>query len=497
MKKNETPEELFEELFYEVHTSGIFSDGKVFADARAKMSPSIILKEYNKRRNDKDFDLEFFVRKYFDLEQHKMIPYRSDGKQIEAHLNDLWDHLKRDPDKKRSKDSRIPLPFSYIVPGGRFNEIYYWDSYFTILGLITSGRIELAESMINNFTYLIDTYGHIPNGSRTYFLSRSQPPFYSLMIAELIKQRGKSIIKNYLPSLVKEYNFWMKGTNQLSDYQAINRVVKLDGTLLLNRYYDHKNTPRMEMYRNDWALIDFKQNRHDELFRNLRSACESGWDFSSRWLKDQNDLTSIEILDILPIDLNCLLWHHEKLISECYKEIGQDELSLNYGILSVNRKKAIQSIFWNKKRQFYCDYNHRNRSVSDKCTLAGCFPLFFKLATEDQAMHTVARLQDEFIKDGGLVTTPINSGQQWDAPNGWAPLQYMAIKGLLNYGYKALAQEVAFRWINLNEKIYNETGKMMEKYNVMDTTLTGAGGEYDLQDGFGWTNGVYLALKAM
>ncbi len=493
MNNHKTPEELFGDLFYDIHKSGLFKDGKVVADARAKMSPQIILKEYKAQKDSDLFNLTKFVHNYFDFNQHKSIHYSSDRKPISTHLTDLWQHLKRPADKRKRKDSRIPLPYDYVVPGGRFNEIYYWDSYFTILGLISSGEHVLMENMILNFKYLISTFGHIPNGNRTYFLSRSQPPFYSLMIKELINIKGESIIPSYLPSLVTEYNFWMKGVSQLETSSHLNRVVKINN-FLLNRYYDAKDSPREEMYRDDWELIDYGDDKNTNLFRSLRAACESGWDFSSRWMTDPDDLKSIHTTDLLPIDLNCLLWHLEKMISECYKLINRDELSLNYGMLAVNRKNAIQQLFWNDEKSFFCDYDFSLKINSDKITLAGVYPLFFRLANDDQASQVASIIKKKFLKKGGLTTTLTSSGQQWDAPNGWAPLQYMAIKGLLNYGYKQLAQEIAHRWTSLNEEVYHQTGKMLEKYNVIDISLSGSGGEYDLQDGFGWTNGVYLSL---
>ena len=134
-------------------------------------------------------------------------------------------------------------------------------------------------------------------------------------------------------------------------------------------------------------------------------------------------------------------------------------------------------------------------SPTDRPSLATSFPLFLNVANAEQAQKVATSLRADFLKQGGWVTTPIASGHQWDAPNGWAPLQWITVKGLLNYGYKPLAQEIASRWTKLNESVYERTGKMLEKYNVEDITLESGGGEYPVQDGFGWTNGVYLALK--
>jgi len=495
--KYQSPEQLYGVLFYDIHKSGIFEDEKIFADATAKMHPSIILKTYLEERDHKSFELSAFVHEYFHLpivdESEDVSKFTS----LEDRLISLWGLLKRPPDRiKNNRSSKIPLPYPYIVPGGRFNEIYYWDSYFTMLGLLESGEVDMVESMVQNFKYLISQFGHIPNGNRSYFLSRSQPPFYSLMVKLLIKQKGTSIIPTYLPSLVEEYNFWMRGLTSLEEIGApIDRVIKLEGNYILNRYYDQKDTPREEMFGMDWALRGHSSEYSDPLYRDIRAACESGWDFSSRWLNESSSLQSIRTTQLLPIDLNCLMWHMEKLISECYNKLEKQELALNYGIIAHNRKKAIQQVFWNKEQNFFSDYNWKDQVISSKLSLAGIYPLFFKLCSEEQAETCANTIENIFLKKGGVVTSPYHTGQQWDAPNGWAPLQWITIKGLLNYGHKSLAQEIASRWIKLNESVYQRTGKMLEKYNVEDITVEGGGGEYPVQDGFGWTNGVYLALK--
>ena len=492
-----TPEDLYQELFYEVHKAHLFKDGKSFSDARAKMNPSIIYKTFQERSKSDDFNLEQFIHKYFDLPKEIDAKFDEEVSSIDDHISRLWEFLSRPADRKDKKSSKITLPYPYVVPGGRFDEIYYWDSYFTMLGLAVSQKEELIEHMINNFKYLIESVGHIPNGNRTYFKSRSQPPFYSLMVKLLIKLKGQELIPNYMNSLISEYNFWMQGLSTCEVGGSALRVYMPTKGAFLNRYYDDLDTPRVEMYRDDWELIDFAEDRNLELFRHLRAACESGWDFSSRWMDDPADLRSIRTLDIIPVDLNCLLWHHEKLISECYKAIGTDELYLQYGMLSVSRKESILKYFWDESDGFFKDYDSVNGRFSEKKTLAGLYPLFLKLANQDQADSVAKIVEQEFLKEGGVVTTLISSDQQWDSPNGWAPLQWVTVKGLLNYRHKDLAQEIAQRWLALNEKIFESSGKMIEKYNVVDTDRHGSGGEYDVQDGFGWTNGVYQAIKVI
>ena len=155
----------------------------------------------------------------------------------------------------------------------------------------------------------------------------------------------------------------------------------------------------------------------------------------------------------------------------------------------------IDTYCWNAEKGFYFDYDYVASVQKTSLTLAATFPLYFKIASVIQADKVAAIIEEHFLQSGGLITTTETTKQQWDAPNGWAPLQWIAINGLINYGHNELAENIAKRWMSINEKVYNNTGKMMEKYNVEATDLLAGGGEYDAQDGFGWTNGVYLALN--
>jgi alpha,alpha-trehalase len=404
----------------------------------------------------------------------------------------LWDVLKRNPEV--TSDSLISLPHPYIVPGGRFREIYYWDSYFTMLGLQVSGRIEMIQNMVDNFSYLIDTIGYIPNGNRTYYLGRSQPPFFACMVNLLIEEKSKNILINYLPQLEKEYNFWMKGIDELNDSNlSVNRVALLPDGSILNHYWDENDTPRPESFKEDVELAHEAKDKKN-MYRHLRAAAESGWDFSSRWFKNSNDFSTIHTTEIMPVDLNCLLLNLEKSIAEAY-QLKSDTLSSNkFKTLANKRKQAIEKYCWNEEKGFYFDYDYVQNQQKISLTLAGVFPLFFEIASQEQANAIGAILQEKFVSFGGVITTTETTNQQWDSPNGWAPLQWIVIQGLTKYGQTDLAKDIAKRWMNLNEKVYANTGKMMEKYNVVDTGLEAGGGEYPAQDGFGWTNGVYLAL---
>jgi alpha,alpha-trehalase len=483
-------------LYEDVQKSGIFTDSKYFVDCTPKTSPASILEDYEKNKSDKDFDLKNFVEKHFFEPKKPDANYQTGDKNIADHLHGLWDVLTRKPDEKGG--TLIPLPHAYIVPGGRFREIYYWDSYFTMLGLQVSGKVELMENMVKNFAYLIDNHGFIPNGNRTYYHSRSQPPFFSLMVKLLSEEKGDGILKEFLPQMEKEYAFWMDGAAQLNERsKTIKRVVRMANGAVLNRYFDTENSPRPEAYVEDVELAEKAGKNHKETYQHIRAAAESGWDFSSRWFSDGKTMSTIQTTRLLPVDLNCLLLHLEQTLFDIYEKSGDDISKIKKMQAQIKQRKAtIQKYFWVPDLEFYTDYQFVTNKNTQQITLAGVMPLFFKIADKKQAESVAAAIGSKFLQAGGLTTTLVNSGQQWDAPNGWAPLQWMTYKGLKNYGFDILAEKIRTNWLATNEKVFNETGKMMEKYNVLDTEFKAGGGEYPNQDGFGWTNGVYLKMKS-
>ncbi len=212
--------------------------------------------------------------------------YHTDIKDnVIEHIEELWNVLQRSADKPSEGGSLIPLPYPYIIPGGRFREVFYWDSYFTMLGLAESNRWDIIENMIENLAYLIHQFGFIPNGNRSYFLSRSQPPYFSCMIELLATHTGDDVYKKYLPAMLKEHDYWMDKTH------ATKHCITLDETIL-NRYYDQLDEPRAEAYWQDATLAEECADA-SLLYRDLRAACESGWDFSGRWFKDGKTFNTI------------------------------------------------------------------------------------------------------------------------------------------------------------------------------------------------------------
>jgi len=494
---NQQPMEIFDlkELFEAVQLHAVLEDGKTFVDCIPLFSLLEIQNKYELSKNLPQFDLKKFVLENFSMPPVLGSNYKSNPDlSVSENIRNLWQMLTREATNEQS--SIINLPHRYIVPGGRFREIYYWDSYFTMLGLKEDGKLDLIEDMVSNFAYLINTIGHIPNGNRQYYITRSQPPFFALMVQLLADaKKDDTIYTTYQNELEKEYAFWQDGANDLKPGEAIKRVACLPDKTILNRYYDSRPLPREESYAEDIHISKNSSDLPEKIFTNLRAGAESGWDFSSRWFADNISIETIETTHIIPVDLNCLIFILEQTIAKAASISGDAATASKYIELSANRRNAILAYCWNKHENYFCDYHFVKQETQNKITAAGLFPLFVSIANQHQANAVAHLVKEHLLKAGGLVTTNIFSGQQWDAPNGWAPLQWVAFAGLRKYGMNQLANEIAEKWTSLNEKVFGETGKLMEKYNVEDLSKLAGGGEYEGQDGFGWTNGVYLALK--
>ncbi|MVT28649.1 alpha,alpha-trehalase TreF [Acidovorax citrulli] len=501
-----SPADRYEELFVEVQRQRVFEDSKTFVDCAPRMPPEDILAAYRAERGGPGFDLAGFVHRHFTpprsaCERSTAPP----GLPLAAHIDALWDELARHPAHHPRRGSLLELPHPYVVPGGRFVEMYYWDSYFTMLGLVPSGRPRLLHAMTDNFAYLIDTYGHVPNGTRTYYLSRSQPPVFALMAGLCESTRGQGAGR-YLPQMLREYAFWMDGADGLEPGGTHRRVVALPDGSVLNRYWDDRDTPREESWREDMETAAACTRPAHEVFRDLRAAAESGWDFSSRWLDDLDAaatrtacLAGICTTRILPVDLNALLHASETMIARLSREAGDTATAEDFDGRAARRAGAITRFLWNDEAGAFLDYDWQNRVPRPALTAATVAPLFTGTATLDQARALAATVRRRLLVRGGLATTEIASGEQWDRPNGWAPMQWMGSQGFARYGdrdegCRQLASDIRERWLATVRHVYDKEGRLVEKYALCesdcDASAGGDGGEYPLQDGFGWTNGV-------
>ncbi len=484
------------DFFKDVQLSGIFEDSKTFVDCLPKRSKANIINDYYASKGVKGFNLKDFVFENFQLPKKLAADFVTDTTiNMQTHIGNLWPILTREKDNKFNNGSLIPLPNQYVVPGGRFREIYYWDSYFTMLGLKDSGKEDLAIDMLNNFAFLIDSIGFIPNGNRAYYMGRSQPPFFAFMV-DLLAENNRDLYLKYQSYLLREHQFWMNGSDQLSVESPVNRrVVKLNSGEVLNRYFDRYEYPRPESFKEDYKLAEESKLDRKAIYKHLRAGAESGWDYSSRWLADKQNMNTIHTTEIIPVDLNALLYFLELKIAQTYNWQGKKKRSESFLEKASKRRDAINKILWNEQAGTYMDYDFVNLKHTEVLSMAMAYPLFVQIAPKDKARRVIQLMNAELMHPGGLVTTTNETGQQWDFPNAWAPLQWIGMQSYFNYGFHDEGIDLIESWLNLNKKVFRETGKMMEKYNVVDTTLQAGGGEYQLQDGFGWTNGVAVAMQ--
>jgi alpha,alpha-trehalase len=503
----ESPHVLFKDLFVAVQTAPLFADSKTFADATPRFAPAEILARYRDLNPASAEALKAFVSANFSLPEDapqanlaatpNPATVSAERPTIARHIDLLWDQLTRSTPTAPRYSSLLPLPEPYVVPGGRFREMYYWDSYFTMLGLVQSGRQDLAEHMVRDFAYLIDEYGHVPNGTRSYYLSRSQPPFFYAMVGLLNLQDPADPDSRYLKELRREYAFWMQGEAGLGRGTAHRRIVAMPDGAALNRYWDDADTPRDESYREDTELARSSGRDAPQLYRDVRAAAESGWDFSSRWFADGRTLATIHTTEIIPVDLNSLLFGLEEAIEAGCARANDRGCAGEFRRRAGARRRAVNRYLWNEAAGVYRDYDWVKQAQVPRVSAATVYPLFVAMASKPQARAVARTVSRELLKAGGVATTPLVTGQQWDAPNGWAPLQWMSVSGLRRYAILPPAESIACRWMISVNRVYLENRKLVEKYNVVATGLPGGGGEYPLQDGFGWTNGVMRELMSV
>lgn len=397
--------------------------------------------------------------------------YQKKSKSIDAHdvqpaldhINNYWQTLKRTSTKESS--TLIALPHPYIVPSPgndsfAFEEQYYWDSYFTSLGIDDE---ELVSGMLDNLIFMFEEFGLIPNGNRYYFTSRSQPPILTTFIFHVYDKYKKSDqwLAEKIEVAKKEYfSVWMS-----SEHPHARQVY--DG---LSRYYDINHL-------------------HD------LAEAESGWDMTPRFKR--------QCLDFLPIDLNCLLFKYERDFIRAAEIFGNTSEAESWENTSEKRRSAVTRIMWSKRRAFFFDYHFIDEKQSSVYSLASYYALWSGLASDYQAKKLVMQLA-KFEKSGGLTTTagyfmykPLfgSTKTQWAYPNGWAPLHLITIEGLEKYGYTNEARKIAHKWLKTCNDWFIKTGDFQEKYNVVNPKNKPTSGLYPSQTGFGWSNGIFIELS--
>lgn len=423
------------------------------------------------------------------------------------HLCDVWTHLgrkiKKDVETNPKQYSLIYLPNPFIVPGGRFREIYYWDSYWVIKGLLTCEMHTTVKGMLENLLTFVQKYGKIPNGGRIYYTERSQPPFLIPMVDLYIQATNDTdFITKHILALEKEYNFWAKQRN-------VSVTGNSGNTHSLNRYAAPMTTPRPESYKEDVKVVGNRVGeKATNLYSNLATAAESGWDFSSRWFAHEDDASTLAdtmIRDIIPVDLNSILCWNENLLADFFELLGNNVKSARFRNLAQNRVEAIEDILWNNTQGLWFDYDFKTGLQRTHFYPSDVFPMFVGCVPSNTSANYENSVKDYLQNQGilgyksGIPTSLINTGQQWDLPNGWPPLQDIVVTALQNGKTDTshqMALDIVKKWVYSNWKGWKRTENMFEKYSVNTFGSRGGGGEYDVQEGFGWTNGVILDFLA-
>jgi len=380
------------------------------------------------------------------------------------YINSYWHRLKRYHPKDDENLIGLPKPFlvpSY-EPGHEFdyNELYYWDSYFMVQGLLDEEHKDLCMGILENLAYLYKRFKIIPNASRLYLTSRSQPPFLSTFIWDVYDayNPGKKWLKSMIEVAEGEYqNVWMgiRKPNARQVYKG------------LSRYYDFN-------YLHDIA------------------EAESGWDMTPRFGR--------KALNFVPVDLNALLYKYEMDFARYYELVGNGAKVREWQDTALRRKKIMRAIMWSKTRGIYYDYNFVKEKRGTVSSLATYYPMWAGMVSKEQAEQLVKSLK-KFEEEGGMATTDLQPldmvpglsslPTQWAYPNGWAPLQHIVVRGLERYGYHDDAKRIATKWMRTNLEWFNSHGIFLEKYNVVQPSKPPAKGLYPSQTGFGWSNSIF------
>ncbi|KAH8254403.1 hypothetical protein KR032_009879 [Drosophila birchii] len=510
------------DLLHTIQMAKLFADSKTFVDMKLNNPPAKTLADFEalmeaKNRTPSREDLKQFVDEYFspkgtELEVWTPTDWKEnpsfldlipdpDLKQWGMELNNIWRDLGRkmkdDVLKNPEYYSIIPVPNPVIIPGGRFIEFYYWDSYWIIRGLLYSEMHDTARGMIENFMSIVKRIGFIPNGGRVYYHGRSQPPLLTGMVKSYVDFTNDDLFAiNALEVLEHEYEYFVN-----------NHTVQVKGHNL-TVYRDSSTGPRPESYSEDVETaenFDTEEAKEDH-YSELKSAAESGMDFSSRWFINENgtnvgNLTHLKTRSIVPVDLNAFLYWNAKLIAEFHAKAGNIEKVTEYETKAQKLLLGIQEVLWNEEVGCWLDYDMINEKPRNYFAPTNLSPLWvkaFNISDTEKISKSVLNYIAENKLDsfpGGVPNTLYQTGEQWDFPNVWAPMQYIVVEGLNNLNTpeaKNLSKTWAIRWVKSNFKAYSDNFHMYEKYNAEQFGGHGGGGEYGVQTGFGWSNGVII-----
>ena len=433
------------------------------------------------------------------------------------------------------------LPKKYVVPGGRFNEMFGWDSYFIILGLVDDGRIEVARGMVENFFYEIEHYGAVLNANRTYFLTRSQPPLLTSMVLAVYDGELK---RDHSAANRKVQDAWLKRAYSYAerDHALWERDIHAAGDTGLTRYFDVGEGPVPDIADHSGYYVDVlrwllshPEVKTDYLVKasenpdaaeiavltktscdiRIGTLCKEAWLGGYRLSHDfyKGDRASRESgFDVsfrfgpfsgsternAPVCLNSLLYKYERDMADLAAKLGRNDDKTRWAKMADTRQRSIQKYLWDEKKGNFFDYDFTTGKQSSYVYASMFYPLWAGLVTREQAVAVEKNLP-LLNRKGGLACSQTVSGLQWDLPFGWAPLQYFAMRGLERYGDSKDARLLASEWTQTIKSSFAQDEAIHEKYNVVsgnaDVQVT-AGYKVNLV-GFGWTNGVYLEMQKL
>ncbi|XP_047117343.1 trehalase-like [Schistocerca piceifrons] len=510
-----------------VQKSKIYSDDKTFVDMKQKKPSQEILSEFqtlmdSTNGSPSQEQIRNFVSDNFEegkeLEEWTPPDWVKNPSSLNTirdpdlrnwayYLNDMWKELARriSDDVKENPDrySLIYVPNGFIIPGGRFREYYYWDTYWIVNGILICGMKETAKGIIANFAHMVEDIGHIPNGGRVYYLERSQPPMFVPMIysyTTYVKpHEAQMIIKQYIDTMDKEFSFWMS-----------NRTVAVEKngkSYTLCRYYAPSSGPRPESYTDDIETAQYASTNEarENIYHQIKSGAESGWDFSGRWfIKDKTNagnLSNIQTQYIIPVDLNAFVYWNAEILCKFHSILHNHKKAQYYCTKAKEWLDAVTEVFWHDDVGIWLDYDISNNVRREYFYPSNVAPLWTGCYKKERISidKIIAYLKDNKIDryPGGVPTSLDYTGEQWDYPNAWPPLQGIIIQGLDLTEYpraQKYAYELAQTWVQSNYKSYKTDGYMYEKYDASSFGRKGGGGEYEVQTGFGWSNGIILEL---
>ncbi len=515
------------ELLEKIQCQHVFEDSKIFVDLKLLYPAEEIIKRFKELPKDATRDqLKKFVLDNFSLEENQEFATwnPTDWKENPSYLkeindkallhvgkeiNKLWKilswkcskELKENPDRF----SMIYIPNGFVIPGGRFKEIYYWDTYWIIRGLLISEMYDTVHGILKNFFYQIRKMGHVPNGTRKYYMRRSQPPYLTSMVSKYYEATGdKQILIDHLVDLETELKYF-------EDHRSLK--YKHDGQeFLVFRYKADCVGPRPESYAEDVeSAKHFKtQVEANEFYVNMMAATESGWDFSSRWIIDnygENGSHGVKLSDvntcfIIPVDLNSLMYKNYGHMASFYRELKNEEKAKLYEKKARTVLSTICNLLWDPHENMWFDWDMKNHKRRKYFYASNFFPLWAE-AYPPKLRNCLGKCAAYYLQRsgamkylGGIPASLFHTSQQWDH-NAWPPLQHMIVAGLnktRNYHAQNMAFKIARNYAISTISSCNKgcACQIFEKYDPIKVGSAGGGGEYEVQTGFGWTNGVLI-----